>query len=104
MKTVKIDQERLGRMISDGEDFLLLLTASWCGYCFSLRRELESSTDDFTLYELDISDEASRVWDEHGIQVVPTALRFRSGKEHSRKSASLNGLRVRDIKSLSSAP
>lgn len=91
-------------MRSERKDFFILFTASWCGYCAALKRELEAASADFGLYEMDISDEANPAWNEYEIQVVPTALFFKAGKELSRRAASFSGLRVRDIKALSSAP
>ena len=91
-------------MRSEGKDFFMLFTASYCGYCAALKRELAAAPADFQLYEMDISDEANPAWDEYGIQVVPTALFFKGGKELSRKVASLSGLRIKDIRALSFAP
>jgi len=104
LKTTRTNADALDRMRSEGKDFFLLFTAKWCGYCAALKRELEAAPDDFLLYEIDISDEASHAWDEYGIRVVPTAIFFKGGKELSRRAASSSGLRVKDIMSLSSAP
>src|SRR5512136_381862 len=99
-----MDADALDRMRSERKNFFILFTASWCSYCATLEKELESAPADFRLYEMDISDESSPAWDEYDIQVVPTSLFFKGGKELSRKVASLSGLRIKDIRALSFAP
>jgi len=103
MKTTRIDTETLNRMRLEGKGFYLVFTAAWCGYCAALKREIETAYPAFELFEFDLSDEECPLWDEYGVQVVPTALYFRGGKELSRKAASLTGLRVKDVKALSSS-
>jgi thioredoxin-related protein len=104
MKTIKIDNEALNRMKFEGQDFYVIFTAGWCGYCAALKREINAADAAFELFEFDISDEECPAWEDYDIQVVPTALYFKSGKEQSRKAASLAGLSVKDIKALSSLP
>jgi hypothetical protein len=104
MKTIKIGNETLNRMKSEGKDFYLIFTAGWCGYCAALKREIDAAPAAFELFEFDASDEECPAWEDYGIQVVPTALYFKGGRERSRKAASLSGLRVRDITALSFSP
>lgn len=104
MKTIVINRGMLDRMISEGRDFLLLFTAEWCGYCAALKREIDAATAPLDLFEFDISNEDCPEWEDYAIQVVPTAIYFKGGREKSRKAASFSGLRVRDIGALSSSP
>ena len=104
MKTFKIDTETLNRMKSEGRDFYVIFTAGWCGYCATLKEEINAADAAFELFEFDISDEECPAWEDYGIEVVPTALYFKGGKEQSRKAASFTGLRVKEIKALSSSP
>jgi thiol-disulfide isomerase/thioredoxin len=103
-KTIRIGSEGLKQMKSEGRDFYLVFTADWCGYCAALKREIASAPENLELYEFDVSDEECPAWDEYAVKVVPTALYFEGGREKSRKAASFAGLRVRDIKGLSSSP
>jgi thioredoxin 1 len=104
MKAILIDVETLSKMMSEGKELLVLFTAGWCGYCATLKRELDASPHEFDLYEVDISDESCPAWEDYGIMTVPTALFFKDGKEHSRKVATFTGLKVIDIKALPSNP
>lgn len=77
--------------------FIAVFTASWCGYCRSLVRELNQSSHDLRLILVDISDEGC--WDDFGIEIVPTAVLYDDGKE-IRRLSSPEGLRLRDLKAL----
>jgi hypothetical protein len=104
MKTTKIDNMALNRMKSEERDFYVVFTAGWCGYCAALKREINAADAAFELFEFDISDEECPAWEDYEIQVVPTALYFRRGREQSRKAASFAGLSLKGIKALSSLP
>jgi thiol-disulfide isomerase/thioredoxin len=89
--------KRLLEVGSGGNKFIAVFTASWCGYCRSLIRELEQANSDFRLILVDISDEDC--WDDFGIELVPTAVLYKDGKE-IRRVSSPEGLRLRDLKAL----
>lgn len=104
MNTIMVDSEEVTRMRVEGKEFLLLFTAKWCGYCTALRKELEDPPPNFTLYEIDVSDEDSPTWDDYKIKVVPTVIHFKDGNERARKEASFSGLKVKEIQLLGHSP
>ncbi len=97
MNTTRIDSAGLEAMRRAGKDFYVLFSADWCGYCGSLKNELKDTRSDLKLFEIDISDEGHRAWEEYKIEVVPTVIFFKGGKEQSRKAASFRGLSLREI-------
>ncbi|MGC8935958.1 MAG: thioredoxin family protein [Candidatus Methanomethylicaceae archaeon] len=86
----KLLEERCSEMVA-------VFTASWCGYCRMLLCELEQTKPDMPLTLVDISDEGC--WDEFGIEIVPTAILYKDGKE-IRRVCSPDGLRLRDLQEL----
>jgi len=101
MQVKKISAKELEKQVaSDSRDLVAVFIANWCGYSQELMRELERNAPDINLCEVDISDTEDRAWDIYGIKVVPTALYLREGKEVARKTCSLDGLRVKDLKAL----
>ncbi|MBC7112523.1 MAG: thioredoxin family protein [Candidatus Methanomethyliales bacterium] len=89
--------KRLLEVESGRGKFIAVFTTSWCGYCRRLIRELEQANPDFRLILVDISDEGC--WDDFGVELVPTAVLYKDGKEIKRVS-SPDGLRLRDLKAL----
>ncbi|MGQ9515621.1 MAG: thioredoxin family protein [Candidatus Methanomethylicaceae archaeon] len=83
--------------LKEGKRFIAIFTASWCGYCKILMKELEYATPDIPLIVVDISDE--KYWDEFGIEIVPTAILYEGGTEVRRISSS-DGLRLKDLQEL----
>lgn len=72
----------------------VLFVADWCGYC---RRFLPSFKQMQHAYVVDISDEDDPLWDDYGIQVVPTVLLFEDGKPVKRWAGVLTDRDARDI-------
>jgi hypothetical protein len=54
----------------------------------------------FKLCEVDISETEDKAWEDYNIDVVPTALLFRAGKEVARRACSFEGMRVKDLQAL----
>ncbi|MEM4157885.1 MAG: thioredoxin domain-containing protein, partial [Candidatus Methanomethylicaceae archaeon] len=52
--------------------FIAVFTASWCGYCRSLMRELNQSSHDLRLILVDISDEGC--WDDFFNDTATTVI------------------------------
>ncbi|MCX8181911.1 MAG: thioredoxin family protein [Candidatus Methanomethyliaceae archaeon] len=82
---------------NERDKFIAVFTASWCGYCRNLIRELDQSSHSLRLILVDISNE--NCWDEFNVDIVPTAVLYKDGKE-IRRVSSLEGLRLRDLKEL----
>ncbi|MBM5804492.1 MAG: thioredoxin family protein [Candidatus Verstraetearchaeota archaeon] len=100
MKIRKISGQQLKGMLAGEDRFVAVFTASWCSFCRVLRREVEAATLDFTVVEVDISDEGDSSWEEFEISTVPTALLFEDGKEAARRPPSIDGLRLKDLREL----
>lgn len=101
MQVKKINAKELERMLAnDSGELVAVFIANWCGYSKGLMRELEGTTISFNLCEVDISETEDEAWEDYNIDVVPTALLFKAGKEVARKACSLEGMRVKDLQAL----
>lgn len=90
-----LDCPAFKRLLEEGRgEMVAVFTASWCGYCRMLLRELERTKSEIPLTLVDISDEDC--WDEFDIEIVPTAVLYKDGKE-MRRVCSPDGLRLRDL-------
>lgn len=101
MQVKKINAMELNRMLAnDSGELVAIFTANWCGYCKGLMKELEVTTVSFKLYEVDISETEDEAWKDYNIDVVPTVLLFRAGKEVARRACSFKGMGVKDLQEL----
>ena len=101
MNIRKISGQQLKGMLANKKgQFVAVFSASWCSFCRMLKRELEAATLDFMVVEVDISDEDDSSWDEFEVSTVPTAILFKDGREFARKSPSMDGLRLKDLREL----
>jgi thioredoxin-like negative regulator of GroEL len=101
MQVGKINAKELKSMLAnDSGELVAVFVADWCGYSKSLMRELEGTTVGFKLCEVDISETEDKAWEDYNIDVVPTALLFRAGKEVARRACSFEGMRVKDLQAL----
>jgi thioredoxin 1 len=81
----------LKQKISEGENFVLDLFATWCGPCKimlnNLRKVNESlikesnGSPSYNIYKYDIDSDKDFVMTELGIRSVPTIKIFKEGKE-----------------------
>lgn len=63
--------------------------AHWCPYCRAFLPtldEVEAPTD-VAVVQVDISDPEGPGWDDHAIETIPTAVRYRDGAEVDRIEA-----------------
>ena len=100
MRRETIDGAGLGRRLAagDGSGFVVLFVAGWCGFCRQLRAELDGAAGTgLPLVEVDISDEQDPAWDEWRVELVPTAVLFRDGREAGRRTPSLHGLPLGEV-------
>lgn len=85
--------ERLTRADFDGErlkrdgDVAVVFLAYWCPFCRSFAPEFEALDQHapFGVALADISDEGDPLWERFRIEIVPTIVAFRSGREIGRR-------------------
>jgi thioredoxin-like negative regulator of GroEL len=82
---------------------VICLHADWCPHCVRYLRAFETvpPPTGIELAEVDISDEDDPVWDYYRIEVVPSLILFRAGREVARIDGILGrGLRQGDVEEL----
>ena len=82
---------------------LACFTTDWCPYCVRFRKPFRSHRGraGVGMVEVDLSDEDDPLWEEMRIDVVPTIVLFRDGKEVARVNGTLGkGLKSEDVDSL----
>jgi thioredoxin len=69
--------------------------ASWCPFCrrFQPVYEAAAKVSGTSWVSVDVSDDDSPLWDTFNIEIVPTIIVFKDGKEMWRK----NGVRGRGL-------
>ena len=96
-----IDGKKLKQTLARGRGrFLALFTASWCGYCRRLREEMVEARLGLRTVEVDVSNEDDPAWDAWRVELVPTAVLFRDGAEVSRRTPTIRGLSLDDLRAL----
>ena len=96
----------LKQKISEGENFILDLYATWCGPCKVMLSNLQKvdeslineSTDikNYSIYKFDIDSDREFVMNELGIRSVPTIKFYKEGKEYFSKSGVMSPTEVLD--------
>ncbi len=100
MQRETIDGTELRRRLAavDGAGFVALFVAGWCGFCRQLRAELDGAAGTgLPVVEVDLSDEEDPAWDGWRVELVPTAVLFRGGREAGRRTPSFRGLPVGEV-------
>jgi len=104
--------ERVGAAAFDGDrlrrsgTWIVGFLADWCGFCRAFVPDLEylATATDLGVLLADVTDEASPLWDEFGIDVVPTVLVFRDGVAVFRRDGRLGqGLASADVRAVAGA-
>ena len=74
--------ENFGKEKTDGKERIVLFYASWCPFCRAFKPIFEDyeKQNGLSFLEADISDENDPLWDEYGINVIPTVLAVKDGK------------------------
>lgn len=93
------DAERLRR---DG-DVAVAFLAYWCPYCRAFAPEFEALDDHapFRVAVADISDESDPRWEQFRIEIVPSIVAFRAGREIGRRDGVPGyGLDEKDLQEL----
>ncbi len=100
MPIQKITSGELEKLISSGKRFVAVFSASWCGFCRGLIKDIERKGEGLGVVVVDISDESDPAWDAYRIEMVPTAVLFDGGREAARKPPGWDGLSFSEVKGL----
>lgn len=88
------------RTLKRGGKALVFFYAKWCPYCRAACEETDCimDKDTYEAYSVDLSDDDNPLWDQLGIEVVPTLIGYKDGEETYRKQAArMVGLRRPDF-------
>ncbi len=80
--------------------------ARWCPFCRMACKETDCIMDKgaYEAYSVDISEESNPLWEQLGIEVVPTLIGYDNGEEIYRKKARrMLGLRRTDFEKADAA-
>lgn len=86
----QLTTEQLKTKISEGENFVLDLFATWCGPCKVMLNNLnkvneslitESSLPKYKIYKYDVDEDREFSMNEMNIRSVPTLKIFKEGQE-----------------------
>lgn len=86
----QLTTEQLKTKISEGENFVLDLFATWCGPCKVMLNNLnkvneslitESNSPKFKIYKYDVDEDREFAMNEMNIRSVPTLKIFKEGQE-----------------------
>jgi thioredoxin 1 len=80
----------------------VLFYAGWCPFCTSFKPLFENMAQDgLVLTIADISDEENPLWDDFRVQIVPTIVAFKEGREIWRKDGvPARGLKREDLEAM----
>jgi thioredoxin 1 len=86
----QLTTEQLKTKISEGENFVLDLFATWCGPCKVMLNNLtkvneslitESTSPKYKIYKYDVDEDREFAMNEMNIRSVPTIKIFKEGQE-----------------------
>lgn len=77
------------RLETEQGTLVAVFFADWCPFCQRFLPTLDDveAPEKVTLVQVDISDPEDTGWDDHGIETIPTAVRFEDGAEVDRVEA-----------------
>jgi thioredoxin-like negative regulator of GroEL len=87
---IKVNDPRALVAAIDGKRALVLFHATWCPYCQHFApvfADAAAAATDWVGVEAVIDDEDNPLWDEYGIDVVPTVILFEAGRPARRVDA-----------------
>ena len=95
-----------GRDLKRDGKALVFFYAKWCPYCRAACKETGCimDKDDYKAYAVDLSDDDNPLWEQLGLDVVPTLIGYKDGEETYRKQAArMVGLRRSDFETADGA-
>jgi thioredoxin-like negative regulator of GroEL len=91
------------RIVPSKDPIVAVFEATWCGFCRMFTEILKSYNAPKDSREVDVIDTDSgdgSLWDKYRIDIVPTIIVFREGKEIFRRDGkSMRGLSEEDLAS-----
>lgn len=87
---IKVNETRALVAAIDGKRALVLFHASWCSYCrvfAPVFEEAGAAAPDWVPVEAVLDEDDNPLWDEFGIDVVPTLILFEGGRPAKRIDA-----------------
>jgi thioredoxin 1 len=97
------DSFRQGRLVRPGT-WAVAFLAEWCPFCRDFAPRFASLAGDVRIAVGDLTDEENPLWEEFGIEVIPTVILFRDGAPVLRRDGTLGeGLGPRDLAAVRAA-
>lgn len=87
---IKVNDTRALIAAVDGKRALVLFHATWCPYCRAFApvyQEAGVAATDWVAVEAVLDEDDNPLWDEFGIDVVPTLILFEEGRPARRVDA-----------------
>lgn len=87
---IKVHDTRSLVAAIDGKRAVVLFHATWCPYCRSFApifAEAGASATDWVPVEAVVDDDDNPLWEEYGLDVVPTLILFEGGRPARRADA-----------------
>jgi thioredoxin 1 len=90
------------KILKSSRPTVTLFSTTYCPFVSSFDRIFEEyKSPIYEFAKVDITDDDNPLWERYDIEVVPTLIAFKDGKEIGRKDAALGvGLSEEDLKDL----
>ena len=98
-----LTNESISAFVSSGAASLVMFRADWCPFCRKFRPVFGSydGKAKVRMAEAVVNEDDNPMWDRFNVQVVPTLVAFKNGKEVARKDGVAGvGLNEGDLKAL----
>lgn len=101
---LEVTKDNIDKALADSKDrTVVLFYADWCPFCRKFKPQFEAyeGKAGVALAEAKINEEENPLWDRYKIDVIPTIVAFRYGKEIARRNGKAGiGLFDDDVKAL----
>jgi len=100
---IKVDNSQsLNEELERNEKVLALFYASWCPYCMTFLPDFNKNVETFnsgTVVHVLLDDYDNPMWDDYGIEAVPTVIFFERGEVSKRLDGKFGaGLKAKQFK------